>query len=845
MAERHRLGAFSNTGRFATTLDIAAADDSYMPIRDTFKVTPAAQTDVMVKTYRRYGGSRRVAEIHDNGQMETSLYIHGVSQNDCLVKLDALLAIMEDARTQNYWEWRPDGVTYSTYFEMRGTAWDPQYRWVEFKMGAAMKVTIVANIAPLGLGDPLDIYDDYSVDSIADYTFDAGGAGNVSITGGVMTAVANLTTENIARHTARGYTFLDHQETRKFTPGATITGFKGAAILRGVAATTRLEAYVDDDGANSRLRIDKVIAGARTNLVSANLGARISNGTAFFVRGRSEGNLVFAEYFTSEPTPSGTPTSSVSVTLSSAEQTTFVAGAGGWAWIPQHASASMDEYRSEPYTYRARGLPDTIDLKAIPGTAPAKFDCRVGVPATTVQVWSLIGWVSKPAVHNPVWNGDLEDSALVSGGVPSGWFNADIGAVAYVNAGATLTRDTTISKLGSTSLKVVTTASPGSQGAQFRIFRKFHKGVTYTASLWIRSTAAMSASLGDFAGTVGNFSYYGGSAQQIPSTASAWVQVTWIWTPSADTHGAALTISHNAAAAQTFYVDGVQVYEGTVAPTIGRHAEGKGAYPPFGVLQAEAAIPSTLTNWLITASGGTLGGYYLAGTTITTASAEWMIDPALLVGDDFSAEVTVDVYARFANITAAAVSLNLVLSAIPESNAAARIYSEWGSAGRSVPVPSASGSARVARLGALTFPVDAANASRWRLKLAATLGVAANLNFDYLILVPRKQFAAGPTAKPNDSSYPAFFHSGTVEEVKTIRSDLSGLYQLPPGPTARDSGLGGQLLEMAPGDVQALLKLSETVPDDPTVNTASEDTPSPAASVHFAVQPCYQLTRSS
>lgn len=836
MADRHRLGTFTVGGRFTTVLDIAASDSSYAPVRDTFKVTPPAQSDVLAKTSRRYGGSRRVAEIHDNGQIELELLIQGVSQNDALVKLDALLAIVEDARTQYFYEWRPDSATYSTYFELRGTAWEPQYSWVRFAGAQSLHVKVVFNVAPLGLGDPLDIYDDFSVDSIADYTFDAGAAGNVSIAGGVMTAVASLTTENTVRHTARGYTFLDHQETRKFTPGATVTGFKGAAILRGVAATTRLEAYVDDDGVNSRLRIDKVIAGARTNLVSANLGARISNGTAFFVRGRSEGNLVFAEYFTSEPTPSGTPTSSVSVTLSSAEQTTFVAGAGGWAWIPQHASATMDEYRSEPYTYRARSLPDTIDLKAIPGTAPAKFDCRVGVPATTVQVWSLIGWVSKPAVHNMIWNGDFEDPVGV--GV-SGWLTA---SAVYVNPpGVGHAHMTNGGKFGQSYYRVTTSGGSVLQGRAFFIYQKFRKGVTYTASAWLRPSVANAAQIrfGNIAGS----EYVTDSSA---SPANAWTLKTVTWTPTADYDGAVFSFSTIGATAETLDIDGAMTYEGTVAPTIGKHAQGAGAYPPFGLLQAEAAIPSTLTNWTITASGGALGGYYLNGTSATSFAAEWMIDPSLVVSDDFSQEVVVDVYVDFINLDAAAVSTTVVLSAIPESNAAARIHSEWGSAGRSITIPSAATASRVVKLGALTFPVDSVNASRWRLKLAITAGVSTTqIDPDYLILVPRRQFAAGHTAKPNDSSYPAFFHSGTVEEVKTVRSDLSGLYQLPPGPTARDSGLGGQLLEMPPGDVQALLKLSNLVPDDPTSNTTSESPLSPAASVHFAVRPCYQLTRSS
>ncbi len=179
--------------------------------------------------------------------------------------------------------------------------------------------------------------------------------------GGVVKAAANTTSEfrwiwmmepgtswlNIGP-------FTDGCLSIKHTPGATITGYKGGVMLKRQVkdATTYLDAYVKDDGTSSKLYIDKVIAGSRTNLTTSSaLSTRISNGVAFWVRAQIRGNLVTADYFTSAGSI-GTVTTggeeTITATLTGADIKSVGEAVQGWAgftWIPQGTDASIDDAR--------------------------------------------------------------------------------------------------------------------------------------------------------------------------------------------------------------------------------------------------------------------------------------------------------------------------------------------------------------------------------------------------------------------------------------------------------------------------------------------------------------------
>lgn len=403
MTELLRIVQLDVGGRPSTLLDF---NDfvNFTIARESFAVTPPGKQATMSTADRRYGGSRQVGETTDNGKVAWSSLVMGPSQDGCIANIEAVLSQMEANPIGLLLEWRPDGATQSALYEIRGTGdWTPKYAWGQFSGAGSMVVDLAFPVAPLARGLPLDILDLFSVDTRSDYSYDSGLSGNEEVAGGELKSAANPNTEQRAIHTARGYLYGDNQQTVKGIPKATISGWKNGVVLKRISAITYLVAYVDDEGTNSRLRIDKVVAGTPTNLATTNLAARVANGVSHWVRGRIEGNVVTAEYFLAAPTPMGAPTLTNTYTLAAgAERTEFgagVKGAPGRVWIPKTVGAAQDEYAVEPYTYRNQELPQALVLSGtIPGDAPCKADVTITPSGGAgAPIWALLGWTKKPS----------------------------------------------------------------------------------------------------------------------------------------------------------------------------------------------------------------------------------------------------------------------------------------------------------------------------------------------------------------------------------------------------------------------------------------------------------------
>jgi hypothetical protein len=275
------------------------------------------------------------------------------------------------------------------------------------------------------------------------------------------------------------------------------------------------------------------------------------------------------------------------------------------------------------------------------------------------------------------------------------------------------------------------------------------------------------------------------------------------------------------------------------------------AVTPFGIVEAESAVAGDLTNWAVTADAAMSGGSSLKDTAASSAkayNASWLIDPATLVPDDFTAhELALEIWA-VAIMSSTLVTPTLKVSVRPEDGltfGAERFADEWGSAGKVLTVPSAGTIRRLVRLGTVQLYIDPAKPRRWKLWINGALGAGSSGTYglDVLFPNPARQRACSATGKPNDGTYPAFVGS-TAETTKTIRWDLSGLVAKPPAFGHPDIGLGGQLLELPAGAVDMLLKLSSLVPDDPTVDATSEQV-SHAATVHLAITPRSFLLRGA
>lgn len=1053
MAETHRIGTFTAGGQFTVLLDVHDGDN--IRVRE-FKVTPADKQPIYPAATRRYGGSRKAGEIHGNGQLAVAWILRDSSADEVLERWDELVALLESARADLFYEWRPGNATRSTFFRLRGglpAEWD--YQWWQFDR-EILQLTAGFVVAPLAYGAPMDVLDDFSTDTIGDYTFDDGTSAAVDITGGVITpvptvvayeatvladspvaywrlgessgtaaadetgtnagtyqntptlgeagaitgdadtsvrftaasseyvsvndhasldvgdvftleawvkrasngtahqilskgvngyellltstnivwfnqqevavlatssvtvtadgnwhhivatkngatrkvyvdgvdvttgggnsTVTNTATElNIGRktngiqpfdgwidevavyptalsaarvsahydagtgvsgsfastrayHSGRGYTTADRQVTLKATPGSTISGYRAGVIVKRINATNYIRAYITDDGATSTLNLEAVVAGAGSALATGvALGSRVSNGTPFWVRARIEGNVVTGEYFTQEPYPRLAATSTIGpVTLSGSNATAFgrgVAGTAGWLWIPQHSSATLDDFRDEPYTYDLGASPTVaahdLTLYGVPGTAPAEV--AVESSTTANPAYGLImGWGSR-SPGNYVANGHFENSTYGT----SGWSAA--GVVGLTNAATSISRVTTVSKYGTASGEIVTPATADS-GVNYPIYRRFRKGVTYTAVGWMQSAA----------GTTQVKLRLGISGDSADSTATAltttFAQHTATWTPTADRDVAYVAAIVNAATATTFRLDGVMVYEGTTTPTGLFQTYGGGAVAPFGLLEAESAVFQEASATLMTATADATasGGYAMVRTAPANSEAWYFyhrLDPALLAADDFSDSTTIEFWIRYKQ-TSTAYDPTFTLRAYWKNDIG--IQGDFVTTDVGARTIDADHTAwRWARIGALTFPVDAVASSAWETQLTITLpssGVAGNFHFDAMYAVPARQRVAGKVNLTGSTANPA---------VSRLESDLTAYQKLYPGPTVgRSVSPGGQRIEFTPGTVSVTHKLAvdnlnETASGDGTVPAPTGQT------VHFDIWPRYHITRSS
>lgn len=393
--DRHRIGTFdANSGRFTVLLDLNDGTNITF-VRDSFQVTPSQKQTIQPGSTRRYGGSRSAGEIHDNGTISGTWLCAGSTSDLAFAQLKNVLALHESTRGDLYYEWRATGASRSTYYELRGgLPWAFDYSAVQFLGLQATKVSGGWQIAPTAAGDPMDIFDDFSVDTIAtEWTQDSGAASVVS--GQVQWASTGV---KKLRHTARGYRPTDVTVTVKITTGTSVAAIQAGVTVRELDASNYLLAQIEA----ANLRIYKADGGVFTQL--ATTAFTPSTSTAYWVRLRAEGNVLSAAVYTSAPTPLGTSAAFIATTLTGGDATKFGAGIGGdvgfRAGEIAHTGFRFDDFTSRPYSYVKPGSQTTaahvLDLYGIPGTAPAKVDAYTTTPSGVQIRSAIIGWAPKP-----------------------------------------------------------------------------------------------------------------------------------------------------------------------------------------------------------------------------------------------------------------------------------------------------------------------------------------------------------------------------------------------------------------------------------------------------------------
>lgn len=834
-------------------------------VGETLTFSPPQANPIEAQNQRRFGGSVAVGETHPNGQITAEFYITGDTQDAATALYETVMAALFTYTPGRYLEWRPDGASRSVYFELRGPGTGaPLYRWVEMQALKTLHCSMQFSVSPLAEGDRMTLGEDFQSGTVIDrdWIYDSGSRSLDTVTVGTgLVANTSLTTERRAVYSGRGYPMIDSEGALCFVPDTNSNGDKYGVILCRLDANNYIECYTDDNGTTRRIRIDKVVGGVRTNL--ANLTAAASRATfntryPQWVRGRREGRKLTVEYTGGSnilrPIPglSDGLSATLSVNLTAAEEATFAAGGYvGFSWKPNTAVAGsprLIEFNGRPFVYQNN--PAVTEIRCdglIPGSAPAMFDTTFALgPGTGGWPFGHLGWWKPTSrVFNMIPYGDLDIASSVAGWSVASLGNINSAAATSVNAGTTNVR------FGTGAGEVVTPATANT-GAWYRVYRKFRAGRTYTFDVYVWSAAGTTPVYARL-GSAANADVATGTAQALSTN---WSKLTVTWTPTADAKFAEVAININAATATTFRFDSACLYEGTVAPAKVLPANGYGAVPPLGVIEAESYHPAlTSTKWAPTVDALQNSGYVATLSAYVTGTADsmiWMVDPTLVVPDDFTEnELRVEVYGRF-KIPTTAVSPVFTLSAGADKPTAAsmirRFSEEWGKNGRII---TANTNAKYLyyKLGTISLPVDQEQ-SRVQLRLDVTMGATStgNVLFDGLMILPARQRAGSPTGKANDTNYPQFANFGNTTLLsKRITTDLRGKTADQTRAEVRDvygfdNGWSGQLLEAPPGEIVLMPYATNKVIDDPS-DTGSVDEVALAHGIFLDVIPRYRFTR--
>ncbi len=150
----YAAGYFEGPGSYATTIKDLEVSQTYNAIRGTFQIQAAPRNTSMSGPAKRYAGTTAVNETHGNATISWEAWVQGTTYDLVCQNVESMLAAVEPLYTPGlHLEWRPNGATYSTFFEVRGPAtWQPQYKSEQFAGGKAMRVTVQIPVAPLAKG---------------------------------------------------------------------------------------------------------------------------------------------------------------------------------------------------------------------------------------------------------------------------------------------------------------------------------------------------------------------------------------------------------------------------------------------------------------------------------------------------------------------------------------------------------------------------------------------------------------------------------------------------------------------------------------------------------------------
>jgi hypothetical protein len=374
--------------------------------RDTLRISSGARQPVYAMSERRRGGARQVSESRDLGSVAATFMVKGDTTDEAIARLEDLLE-EADAPGERWLWWEPEGASRVSLYPLVGPAQcTVNYTW-PLLMSGFFPCEVTWPAQPWVEGLVQDFSDDFRA---RDSPAAAAGASHTPLqqfqqdytTSVVPTSVAQGALELPAGLAEVATSKIARLDREPFQDGwVTLKGKAKTGGATGQYAVTPGIRYTPANGKYFWATLDAgglqvyEYDGVSANTSRASVAqATPAVGTSYWMRIRGEGTSVTAEYWATRPTPTGTPTNTVTYTNAAAVRTGYPLlnswgmGAGATR-IP-----ILEEFEVRPYSYRLQNTPSTINVEQLPGTMDAASDVDVS-PASTDSDYArhiLLGW---------------------------------------------------------------------------------------------------------------------------------------------------------------------------------------------------------------------------------------------------------------------------------------------------------------------------------------------------------------------------------------------------------------------------------------------------------------------
>jgi hypothetical protein len=413
--------------------------------RDTLRISMGSRQPVYATSERRRGGAVQVSESRDLASVAATFMVKGDTTDQAIERLEDLLA-QADAAAERWIWWEPDGASRVSLYPLVGPAQcSVNYSW-PWLMSGYFPCEASWAAQPWVEGLVQDVADDFRARDV--------GAAGVALSA-LQQFDQDYTTPVTPTTVAQGALELPHsmssaqalisrldrepwQDGRVTVKGKAKTGTTDTERIISPGLRYSLTSggyfYAQLNGGFLRVREFDGVA-TTSNRASAAQVAPAAN-VSYWLVCRAEGTSVTAEYWTTRPTPTGSPTATCTYTNVATLRSGYpllmsAAPTAGATNIP-----IVEEFESRPYSWRLLNTPTTVNVEALPGSMAAAADIDFS-PATTDSDYprhALYGWRRKYASSAPAVAGTTPATSLLIPGESFAHYTGSTTAVLATDA---------------------------------------------------------------------------------------------------------------------------------------------------------------------------------------------------------------------------------------------------------------------------------------------------------------------------------------------------------------------------------------------------------------------------